>query len=114
MLRPEEVPDVPDEELSADLRHCEKFIDQQLSKKGTKGGVAIVGLPDGMERIEARVRFAYAQAGWWIESAGMGRIRLERPATDPRRKAWLPITEEEHREFDKMLAEESDMAKAAE
>lgn len=79
MLRPDEVSDTPDEELSVALKRCESFIDQQLHAKGTKGGVAILELPEGMERIEARVRSAYAAAGWWTESAGMGRIRLERP-----------------------------------
>ena len=82
MLRPDEVSDTPDEELSVALKRCETFIDQQLHAKGTKGGVAIVDLPEGMERVAARVRAAYAAAGWWTDSAGMGRIRLERPRTN--------------------------------
>ena len=87
MLRPEEVPDVPDDGLNADLACCERFIDRQLSDKGTKGGVAIVALPQNMEHMERAIRRMYIGQGWLVSSAGMGRIRLERPATDPQRQA---------------------------
>jgi hypothetical protein len=87
MLRPEEVPDLPDDGLNADLACCEKFIDYQLHDKGTKGGVAIVDLPQNMEHMEREVQRMYIGRGWLVSSAGIGRIRLERPATDPQRRA---------------------------
>lgn len=87
MLRPEEVPDVPDDGLNADLACCEKCIDQQLSTKGTRLGVAVVDLLPGMERLKRAIRRMDIGQGWLVSSAGMGRIRLERPATDPQRKA---------------------------
>ena len=87
MLRPEEVPDVVDAQVEAALRLCEAYIDEQLLAKGTKCGVAIVDLPTGEECLEREVRRMYIGQGWLVSSAGMGRIRLERPATDPQRKA---------------------------
>lgn len=81
MLRPEEVPDVPDDVLNAEIACCEALIDRQLSDKGTKGGVAIVDLPQNMEHMEREVRRMYIGQGWLVSSAGMGRIRLERPRT---------------------------------
>ena len=87
MLRPEEVPDVPDDGSSESMKHCEEFIDAQLRKNGTKGGVAVVDLPKGMEWTEVAIQVRYASAGWIASGAGMGRIKLERPtAMNPQTK----------------------------
>lgn len=79
MLRPEEVPDVPDEERARMFAECERAIDEQLSH-GLKQGVCTVTLPDNRERLIRDLIALYNSAGWEVVHPGANLLEFRRAA----------------------------------
>ena len=80
MLRPEEVPDVPDEERARMFALCEFEIDLQLRTKGLTGGVAVVALPENCERLITDLLRQYGAMGWDVRHVGGNLLEFRRAA----------------------------------
>lgn len=80
MLRPEEVPDVPDEERARMFAECERAIDEQLSH-GLKQSVCTVTLPDNRERLIRDLIALYNSAGWEVVHPGANLLEFRRGQT---------------------------------
>jgi len=80
MLRPEEVPDVPDEERARMFAECERAIDEQLRTNGLKQGVCTVTLPDNRERLIRDLIALYNSAGWEVVHPGANLLEFRRGA----------------------------------
>ena len=79
MLRPEEVPDVPDEERARMFAECERAIDEQL-RAGLKQGVCTVTLPNLCERLIRDLIAFYGSAGWEVVHPGANLLEFRRGA----------------------------------
>lgn len=80
MLRPEEVPDVPDEERARMFAECERAIDEQLKKDGLTAGFAIITLPNLHERLIRDIVEMYGGVGWKVSHVGANLLEFQRAA----------------------------------